>query len=90
MKKILSFLFVALPLGVVLSVLLSTILAGVTFCRSFADYWAYIVVQFFPMYGQKDPEEHEETEEKQKDIWENHIARMEARQQQEKDNTKSN
>jgi hypothetical protein len=83
MKKVLSFLFLALPLGVVLSVLLSVILGMVTFCRSFADYWSFIIVQFFPIYGASDVEEPAE----ELGVWERHQARLDA---QEKDNTKSN
>jgi len=75
------FLLVALPLGAVLSIILSIILAGVTFCRSLADYWAYIIVQFFPLYGEKEPEQQQE--EKQTNVWDRHIARMEALQQEE-------
>jgi hypothetical protein len=90
MKKTLLFLLVALPLGAVLSIVLSIILAGVTFCRSFADYWAYIIVQFFPIYGQQEEEEPEKLEETRSDVWERHIARIEAKETQEKDNTKSN
>ena len=81
MKKTLLFLLVALPLGAVLSIILSIILAGVTFCRSLADYWAYIIVQFFPLYGEKEPEQQQE--EKQTNVWDRHIARMEALQQEE-------
>ena len=81
MKKTLMFLLVALPLGAVLSIVLSLILAGVTFCRSFADYWAYIIVQFFPLYGEKEPEQ--QIEEKQTNVWDRHIARMDALQQEE-------
>jgi len=81
MKKTLMFLLVALPLGAVLSIILSIILAGVTFCRSLADYWAYIIVQFFPLYGEKEPEQQQE--EKQTNVWDRHIARMEALQQEE-------
>ena len=90
MKKTLLFLLVALPLGAVLSIVLSIILAGVTFCRSFADYWAYIIVQFFPIYGQQEEEEPKKLEETRSDVWERHIARIEAKEAQEKDNTKSN
>ena len=86
MKKTLVFLLVALPLGAVLSIVLAVILAGVTFCRSLADYWAYIIVQFFPLFGQKDPEEVIQVEETQENVWDRHIARLEAK---EKDNTKS-
>jgi hypothetical protein len=81
MKKTLMFLLVALPLGAVLSIILSIILAGVTFCRSLADYWAYIIVQFFPLYGEKEPEQQQE--EKQTNVWDRHIARMDALQQEE-------
>jgi len=81
MKKTLMFLLVALPLGAVLSIVLSIILAGVTFCRSFADYWAYIIVQFFPLYGEKEPEP--EPEQTKTNVWDRHIARMEALQQEE-------
>lgn len=86
MKKVLTFLFLALPLGVILSVLLSVILGIVTFCRSFADYWAFIIVQFFPVYaasGEKEPEE-------ELGVWEKHQARLDAQKEQEEDNTKSN
>ena len=79
MKKTLMFLLVALPLGAVLSIVLAVILAGVTFCRSFADYWAYIIVQFFPLYGEKEPE----PEQTKTNVWDRHIARMEALQQEE-------
>lgn len=83
MKKLLVFVFVALPLGAVLSIVLSVILGIVTFCRSFADYWAYIIVQFFPLiYGEKEPEPQEE--QKETSVWERHIARMEAKAEQEK------
>ena len=75
------FLLVALPLGAVLSIILSIILAGVTFCRSFADYWAYIIVQFFPLYGEKEPEP--EPEQTKTNVWDRHIARMDALQQEE-------
>ena len=75
------FLLVALPLGAVLSIVLSIILAGVTFCRSFADYWAYIIVQFFPLYGEKEPEP--EPEQTKTNVWDRHIARMDALQQEE-------
>ena len=81
MKKTLMFLLVALPLGAVLSIVLDIILAGVTFCRSFADYWAYIIVQFFPLYGEKEPEP--EPEQTKTNVWDRHIARMEALQQEE-------
>ena len=81
MKKTLMFLLVALPLGAVLSIVLAIILAGVTFCRSFADYWAYIIVQFFPLYGEKEPEP--EPEQTKTNVWDRHIARMEALQQEE-------
>jgi hypothetical protein len=81
MKKTLMFLLVALPLGAVLSIILSIILAGVTFCRSFADYWAYIIVQFFPLYGEKEPEP--EPEQTKTNVWDRHIARMDALQQEE-------
>lgn len=80
MKKLLSFLFVALPLGVVLSVILASILALVTFCRSFADYWSYIIVQFFPMYGASDEKEEPEAE---LTIWQKHQARMDAKKKLE-------
>jgi hypothetical protein len=85
MKKTLMFLLVALPLGAVLSIVLSIILAGVTFCRSFADYWAYIIVQFFPLYGEKEPEQQPEQQPEQikTNVWDRHIARMEALQQEE-------
>lgn len=87
MKKLLGFLFVALPLGVVLSVLLSTILGIVTFCRSFADYWSYIIVQFFPMYeAQGDQEQPQE----ELSVWEKHQAKMDAKKKEEEGNTKSN
>lgn len=86
MKKVLSFLFVALPLGVLLSVLLSFILGLVTFCRSFADYWSFIIVQFFPLYGVSDEKEPEE----ELGVWEKHQARLDAQQTQEEANTKSN
>lgn len=86
MKKVLSFLFVALPLGVLLSVLLSFILGLVTFCRSFADYWSFIIVQFFPIYGVSDEKEPEE----ELGVWEKHQARLDAQQAQEETNTKSN
>lgn len=79
MKKTLMFLLVALPLGAVLSIVLAIILAGVTFCRSFADYWAYIIVQFFPLYGEPEPE----PEQTKTNVWDRHIARMEALQQEE-------
>jgi len=83
MKKLLVFVFVALPLGAVLSIVLSVILGVVTFCRSFADYWAYIIVQFFPLiYGEKQPEPQEE--QKEFGVWERHIARLEAKAEQEK------
>lgn len=83
MKKLLVFVFVALPLGAVLSIVLAVILGAVTFCRSFADYWAYIIVQFFPLiYGEKQPEPQEE--QKETSVWERHIARMEAKAEQEK------
>lgn len=83
MKKLLVFVFVALPLGAVLSIVLAVILGAVTFCRSFADYWAYIIVQFFPLiYGEKQPEPQEE--QKEMSVWERHIARMEAKAEQEK------
>ena len=75
------FLLVALPLGAVLSIILSIILAGVTFCRSLADYWAYIIVQFFPLYGEKEPEP--EPEQTKTNVWDRHIARMDALQQEE-------
>ena len=81
MKKTLMFLLVALPLGAVLSIILSIILAGVTFCRSFADYRAYIIVQFFPLYGEKEPEP--EPEQTKTNVWDRHIARMDALQQEE-------
>lgn len=81
MKKTLMFLLVALPLGAVLSIILSIILAGVTFCRSLADYWAYIIVQFFPLYGEKEPEQ--QPEQIKTNVWDRHIARMEALQQEE-------
>lgn len=83
MKKTLVFLLVALPLGAVLSIVLAVILAGVTFCRSLADYWAYIIVQFFPLYGQTDPEELQQVEETKTNVWDKHIARLEAKAQQE-------
>ena len=83
MKKLLTFVFVALPLGAVLSIVLAVILAGVTFCRSFADYWAYIIVQFFPLYGQTDPEELQQVEETKTNVWERHIARMESKAKEE-------
>jgi len=85
MKKTLMFLLVALPLGAVLSIILSIILAGVTFCRSLADYWAYIIVQFFPLYGEKEPEQQPEQQPEQikTNVWDRHIARMEALQQEE-------
>lgn len=86
MKKVLSFLFVALPLGVLLSVLLSLILGLVTFCRSFADYWSFIIVQFFPLYGVSDEKEQEE----ELGVWEKHQARLDAQKTQEETNTKSN
>ena len=83
MKKLLVFVFVALPLGAVLSIVLAVILGAVTFCRSFADYWAYIIVQFFPLiYGEKQPEPQEE--QKETSVWERHIARLEAKAEQEK------
>jgi hypothetical protein len=81
MKKTLMFLLVALPLGAVLSIVLAIILAGVTFCRSFADYWAYTIVQFFPLYGEKEPEP--EPEQTKTNVWDRHIARMDALQQEE-------
>jgi hypothetical protein len=86
MKKVLSFLFLALPLGVILSVTLSIILGIVTFCRSFADYWSFIIVQFFPIYGN----ENEKEPEKELGVWEKHQARLDAQKAQEEDNTKSN
>ena len=86
MKKVLSFLFLALPLGVILSVLLSIILGMVTFCRSFADYWSFIIVQFFPIYGVSDEQEPE----KELGVWEKHQARLDAQKAQDEDNTKSN
>ena len=83
MKKLLCFLFVALPLGVVLSVLLGVILATVTFCRSFADYWSYIIVQFFPMYDGAESK----TEEKELTVWEKHQLRLdEKKKEEEKEN----
>lgn len=80
MKKLLSFLFVALPLGAALSIILSSILALVTFCRSFADYWSYIIVNFFPMYGTTDEEENPKQE---LGIWQKHQARMDAKKLEE-------
>jgi len=86
MKKLLSFLFIALPTGVVLSLLLSIILGLVTFCRSFADYWSFIIVQFFPLYGVSDAKEAQE----ELGVWEKHQARLDAQKTQEEDNAKSN
>ena len=83
MKKTLSFLFVALQLGLLLSLILAVILGTVTFCRSFADYWSYIIVQFFPMYGMQDRIEEEEEELEQPSIWEKHQARMDAKKLEE-------
>jgi hypothetical protein len=86
MKKTLSFLFVALPLGLLLSLILAVILGTVTFCRSFADYWSYIIVQFFPMYGMRDRvEEEQEPQEpqEQSSIWEKHQAKMDAKKREE-------
>jgi hypothetical protein len=82
MKKTLSFLFVALPLGLLLSVILAVILGTVTFCRSFADYWSYIIVQFFPMYGAQDSVE-EQQEPEELGVWEKHQAKMDAKKQEE-------
>ena len=90
MKKVLSFLFIALPLGALLSVLLSLILGLVTFCRSFADYWSFIIVQFFPLYAASGEKEPEEQPEKELGVWEKHQARLDAQKTQEEDNTKSN
>lgn len=87
MKKLLSFLFVALPLGVVLSVLLATILALVTFCRSFADYWSYIIVQFFPMYDGSESREEPEEPQRELTVWEKHQLRLdEKKKAEEKEN----
>ena len=79
MKKVMAFLFVALPLGVVLSVLLATIMGLVTFCRSFADYWAYIIVQFFPVYGEPEAKEPE----KELTMWEKHQLRLDEKKKEE-------
>ncbi len=83
MKKLLSFLFVALPLGAVLSVILASILALVTFCRSFADYWSYIIVHFFPMYGASDDKEEFMQPQEELDMWQKHQARMDAKKKLE-------
>jgi len=83
MKKLLSFLFVALPLGVLLSVILASILALVTFCRSFADYWSYIILQFFPMYGERDDKEEVVQPQEELTIWQKHQARMDAKKKLE-------
>ena len=83
MKKTLSFLFVALPLGLLLSLILSVILGTVTFCRSFADYWSFIIVQFFPMYGMQEHREEEEEPQEELDIWQKHQAKMDAKKKLE-------
>ena len=83
MKKTLSFLFVALPLGLLLSLILAVILGTVTFCRSFADYWSYIIVQFFPMYGMQEPIEEEEEPQQELGVWEKHQAKMDAKKLEE-------
>jgi len=83
MKKLLYFLFLALPLGVVLSVLLGVILAAVTFCRSFADYWAYIIVQFFPMYDGSESREEQEEPQRELTVWEKHQLRLDEKKKEE-------
>ncbi len=83
MKKTLSFLFVALPLGLLLSLILAVILGTVTFCRSFADYWSYIIVQFFPMYGTQDSVKEQREPEEELGVWEKHQARIDAKKQEE-------
>ena len=76
-------MFVALPLGAVLSIVLSVILGVVTFCRSFADYWSYIIVQFFPMYGAQDDKEEIAEPQEELTIWQKHQARMDAKKKLE-------
>ncbi len=76
-------MFVALPLGVVLSVLLATILATVTFCRSFADYWSYIIVQFFPMYDGSESREEPEESQRELTVWEKHQLRLDEKKKEE-------
>jgi hypothetical protein len=90
MKKTLSFLFVALPLGLLLSLILAVILGAVTFCRSFADYWSYIIVQFFPMYDASDDRDEPEEPKKELTMWEKHQLRLDANKNEKEDNTKSN
>lgn len=85
MKKIFNFVFVAFPTGMILSVLLSVILAVVTFCRTFADYWTYVLNQFFPRYNPST--ELEEYAQEESDMWSKHIARM---QEKQKENANKN
>jgi hypothetical protein len=40
-------------------------------------------VQFFPLYGEKEPEPEQQVEQTKTNVWDRHIARMEALQQEE-------
>lgn len=66
MKKILIFLFAIVPMGLIVSPVLSLLLAIVVFCRSFADYWEGLVTSWFGL----------EQEEKELSVWEKHQKKL--------------
>jgi hypothetical protein len=67
MKKLLLFLFVGVPVGVVVSVGLVLYCAAMVSFWVFYSYWREVVNNFFPKENTKEPQT----------IWEKHIERIE-------------
>jgi hypothetical protein len=73
MKRLLVFVFAIVPMGLIISPILATILALIVFCRSFADYWEGVVNGFFHTENPKTPQT----------IWEKHQAKLDALNKQD-------
>ena len=67
MKNLLLFLFVGVPVGVVVSVGLVLYCCAVMSYWVFYSYWRDVVNNFFPKENKKEPQT----------IWEKHIERIE-------------
>jgi hypothetical protein len=77
MKKLLVFLFIIVPMGLITSPILALVLGIITACSSMAHYWTGVISIWFNENGESEP----------LNVWEKHLQRLDNQNELKKGST---
>jgi hypothetical protein len=81
MKKLLVFVFAIVPMGLIVSPILSIVLGVIVACRSMADYWEGVVMGWF------GPDPIKNNPQKTEGVWERYQRELDERNKEEEGST---